>query len=373
MPWQNTERLARRAGFVLRVTRDAFPGSSEVSMKVWLRILIGVIAVALPLIGAFSLAPVARADIPQPDSAPTVISVAVYRNLLEVGDSLFRIYENIPYASTDNLVSADVAYMWSLWDTSGGLLGSNIPYPYSNKGYGYNVASLYFDNSTAISWGSANYTLQLAGTAVAFPSSPPIWSFEIPPEAWSVDNLTADEQGDLAMDVLTLSATLDRQWGNNASTSLLFQSEIGPALSQQGQYFWNGAIAGLQGMAPDAYQIIVGEINTDPGTWTDNYTSELGSQWASDNETIWIANAQQGGADFFNLGWDLLSVILVFGVGIALSIANIAITGDPWNALIDASFWMIVAARLGLYGLAFLGLICAACMIYIALKLWGLR
>lgn len=371
MPWQNTERLARHAGFVLRVTRDAFPGSREVSMKVWLRALIGIVVSALPIIGVVGQAPSAYADIPQPDSAPTVISVAVYRNLLEDGDTLFRIYENTYYANTTNISSVDIAYLWSLWGPSG-LVGSNVAYPYNNLGYGYNVVSLYFDNTTAITWGSANYTIQLSGTEVAF-ESPPVWSFSILSEAWSTDNTQALEQEALTRDVLALSAELDRHWGNNASTSLLFQSEIGPVLSQQGMYFWNGAIPGLQGMAPNAYQIVVGDINTDVPTWSGNYTTELGSQWASDNSTAWLANAQQGGADFFNLDWDLLSVILVLIGGLALGIASIALTGDAWNGLVDVSVWMIITVRLGLYGMAFLGLICAIGLIYIALKLWGLR
>lgn len=344
-------------------------------MKVWQRILFGVILGTLAL--GLATARLARADIPQPDTAPTVISVAVYRNLLETGDRLFRIYARIPYAtmptSGNQTILVNEAYLWRLLDSGGGILGYNSSFPYHTNGYGYNVCSLYFDNASGITW-SGNYSLQLTGIPPGYEAlPPPTWNFAVPLASWSLSSAQADEQAELAADVINLSGKLDGLWGNTVTESLLFQSEIGAVLSQQGMYYWNNTIPSLQSMAPTAYQVIVGNINTDPGTWTDNYTVELGSQWASDNSTAWLADAQQGGADFFNLNWDLLSVILVLGVGLALAIGNIALTGDAWNALIDVSFWMIIAARLGLYGLAFLGLICALCLIYIALKLWGLR
>lgn len=365
-------RGKRERGFA---TRNTIVGiaSRDKAMKSWVRYLLALVGV-LPIIG---MATAARADIPSPDVAPTVISVAVYHNLLEPNDTLFRIYAKIPYATVPTLSGnvtclVNEAFLWRLLDGAGALVGSNAEFPYHFGGYGYNVASLYFDNVTAITW-MGTYSLQLIGIPPGFTSTTPSWSFNIPLSAWDISNDQLVNQTDLAGDVISLSGTLDGLWGNNATTSLLFQSEVGAQLSQQGQYFWNGAIPGLQGMAPAAYQIGVGNISTTPTTWSDNYTTALNSQWGSDNSTVWMANAQQGGADFFNLSWDLLTVILVFVIGAALTIGNIALSGDAWNGFIDLGIWLILAARLGMYGLAFLALLEAVCVIYIAAKLWGLR
>jgi hypothetical protein len=344
--------------------------------RVWLKVGSGLVG-ALSLVLALGVAPLARADIPQPDSAPTVISIAVYRHLLQPNDTLFRVYYNVPYATTPTSGNATImvneAYRWNLKTAANVTVGYNSSFPFHANGYGYNVVSLYFDNSTGITWQGA-YTLELTGIAPGFTGAPPSWSFPVVPlSVWDASTTQAEAQAALTADVLDLSAKLDAVWGNNAAASLIFYSEVGAVLSQQGMYFWNNTIPSLQAMAPNAYQIVVGTISTAPGTWTDNYTVELGSQWSSDNATTWLADAQQAGADFFSLDWDLLSVILVFGVGAVITFGNIAMTQDSWNGLMDASVWMIIAARLGLYGLAFLGLIVAICLIYVAMKLWGLR
>jgi hypothetical protein len=336
----------------------------------WLRYLAPLLAV-LPIMG---IAAQARADIAQPDSAPTIVSLAIYRDLLEPNDRLFRIYANIPYAhvpvGSDNAtVPVSSAYLWRLMDGTNDL-GSNTGYVFYNYGYGYNVFSLYFDNVTSITWEGA-YTLQLIGTTPGFTTTTPTWSFTIPASAWSTDSDQADEQAALTADVLSLSAKLDSKWSLDINTTLLTQSDTGAKLSMQGEYFWNGAIPGLQGMAPKAYSVELIQINTTTRTWSADYTNDLGSQWAITEP--WLATAQQGGADFFSLNWDLLSTILVFGIATALVLGNIALTQDGWNGLLDCAIWVIFAGRMGLYGLAFLGLIEAIAVIWISYKIWGIR
>jgi hypothetical protein len=341
----------------------------------WLKYLTGILVI-LPIL---IMGSVAHADIPQPDSAPKVLDIKVFRNLLESRDTLFVIYADIPYAIiptlSDNIttVMVDESYNWRLLDGSGNVVGTNTMYPYHNDGYGYNIVSLYFDNVTAISW-AGSYSLQLIGTPPAFTSTTPSWSFNIPATAWDINADQTTNQTDLAGDVIGLSTKLDARWGNNVSTSLLTQGDTGSILSLAGQYFWNGAIQGLQGMAPTAYLIVIGNINTTPTTWSDNYSVALSSQWNADNFTSsWLPAAQQGGADMFGTGWDLLSVILTFVIAIAIAVGNVALTHDGWNAMLDVSVWVVFAARLGLYGFAFLGLLAAIAVIFIALKLWGVR
>lgn len=340
-------------------------------MKKWVKAII--IGFCLSIIAP---ATIVLADIPIPDSAPTIVSIKIWNSLLSSNDTLILIYANIPYASTP-AYPVNSAFMWNLVDSTDNIVGSNLEFPYHDSGYGYNVASLYFDNTTAPTW-SGNYTLELVGIPPAFTTVTPSWSFLIPSDSWITPTETATDQAnaaqlDLAAQVIYLSGQLDSRWPNTADTSLLLVSDTGTFLSLIGQYFWNGAMPGAQGLAPTVYRTIFSAINTTVRTWSDNYTTALSSQWSSDNSTVWISDAQQAGADFFNLGWDLLSAIMVLAVGFGLVVANLYLTGDAWNGLMDVSVWLIIAGRLGLYGLGFLGLITALCLIYISYKIWGIR
>jgi hypothetical protein len=65
----------------------------------------------------------------------------------------------------------------------------------------------------------------------------------------------------------------------------------------------------------------------------------------------------------------------VFGVCLAVVLMDMAISkgGEIWPALIPAVFVLVVAARLGIFGLGYLALLAALAVIYMGFKLWGLR
>jgi hypothetical protein len=312
------------------------------------------------------------ADTALPSPDPTVIKFNVYHNLLEDNDYLLLIYANIPYA--DNLTPDDPVtdtFIWRLFDdTNTTELGLTVGYVSESNtegGYNYNLYSIYCDNATAPDWGDMCY-LRLCGNPSAF-DSPPTYTFQLSSGDYTTMDDTDDVQIELTARILTIANDLDQRWELPTGYTLTSEAEIGTVLSIYGEAFFRGAIYGLQGLAPGLFLYTLGEITIEARDWELTYTSNLTSQWAD----TWVEDALESSNGFFGAGYDLLSVILVIVLAGAALIGNVMLTGDTWSGLIDASIVLILTARLGLYGLGYLGLFAALGVIYIGIKIWGLR
>lgn len=329
------------------------------------KLMISIVALLIAIV--FSLFPCGNvlADQADPDSVPTV-DIYCYRNLLETGDVLIYLYANIPYASLpDEPVNA--AFVWRLIDTDNTTeLGSTTGYPYNDLGYGYNVYSMYFSAADALTWGAA-YTIQLSGNPVVF-DDPPLYNFPITSSDWTTYTTQADNRDELELRILITAGLLYSQWGLTADTALVNEQEIGTVLSLSGEAFFRGAIYGLQALAPGVFYVVPEEITAEDRTWTENYTSNLSSQYTG----TWIAISQQAGADLFESSYDLTSVILCVVLLVVLFFGSLVVTGDHWQSLINVCLIAVVLGRLGLYEATFLGMIAALCWLYISSKVWGL-
>jgi hypothetical protein len=311
----------------------------------------------------------AYADTPNPDEVPTFVQVDVYRNLLETGDRLYLAYINIPYGT---LPDTDVTetFILRLIDTDGTtVLGSTTGYDFNDDGYGYNVWSLYFPAADALTW-EALYTLRLSGNPVVF-DTPPIYNFSITAGDYTLMTTQAENQQALATRILALADDLDDRWDLAVTSSLLWEAEIGTVLSMYGESFFRGAIYGVQALAPLAFAYALYDIEIDDRTWSDNYTSVLEDQWAG----TWVAEAKTGSTNFFGTEFDLLTLLLLVATCVGIFLANQAVSkgGEIWPALTDVGFVLVVGSRLGMYNLGYLALIAALAVIYLGLKLWGLR
>lgn len=316
---------------------------------------------------AFTLsATPAYADTSNPDSAPTVESIAVYRNLLETGDFLVRIYANIPYAVTPDL-PVTKTFIWRLIDTDGvTVLGSTVGTNYNDDGYGYNVYSLYFSAAEVASLGivwETVYTLRLSGNPFAF-VTPPNYNFTINVSDYNILTATADVKSALAADIISVATDLDTKWG--LANSLLLETETGTVLSIYGETFFRGAIYGVQALAPTAFRFVLKDIEIVSRNWTSNYTDSLDNQWAG----TWVQTAKEGSIALLGTGYDLMSIILLLVLCAGIIIANASLVNDSWNGLLDAAFILVVAAKLGVYGLGFLGLLSAISVLYIGSRIW---
>ena len=321
--------------------------------------------VALMLL--FTASPV-YADTNDPDSDPKIESFNVYRNLLETDDFLLVIYANIPYAVIPDTAVTET-FIWRFLDTDGTTeFGSTLGTNYNEDGYGFNVYSMYFtaDEVTALGivWATA-YPVRLSGNPVVF-DTPPVFNYSLAASDYSTETIQVDVQGELAARILTISASLNNQWGLTTATDLLSESEIGTILSIFGEAFWRGAINGIQSMAPSAFSVIIRVIDVESRDWTTNYTDNLTNQWSG----TWVETAQEGGKVLFGTDYDLLSVIMILLMAGGLLVGNIMLTGDQWNGWADVSVIGVVGARLGMFDFGILMLIAAMAWIYISAKIW---
>lgn len=327
-----------------------------------------VMALVVALLLLVVIASPVYADTPLPSSTPQVIKTNVYRNLIEEGDRLFLIYANIPYdAFPEDPVTE--TFIWRLFDTDGVTeLGSTVGYNflYSNNGtgYGYNVYSMYFDNADNITW-ELQYPLRLSGNPNKF-DTPPNYNYTISVADYSLLSDKEDEQAELASIVLWLANDLDNKWSMPATYSLISQIEAAAVLSIYGEAFFRGAIFGIQAMAPTIFSFVIRDIEYEEREWDLEYSGSLESQY----EGTWIDTAREAGKSLFNTDFDLLSIIILLGTGVGVVVGNIILTGDHWNALVDAAVVLILGGSVGMYGFGFLGLVAAISLIIVAFTIW---
>ena len=308
------------------------------------------------------------ADTALPDNTPTVEAFNAYRNLLETGDMLIIIYANIPYASLpDDPVTQ--TFIWRLIDTDNvtQIGDPTVGYAYNDDGYGYNVFSLYFSAADAPTWGLA-YPVRLSGNPSKF-DDPPEYNYQIGSSDYSVLTASADVKAELANRILNLATDLNTKWGLLTDYFLTVETEAGTRLSAYGEAFFRGAIYGLQGLAPRAFSYVIEDIEVTARTWTEEYSGNLTDQWSGN----WTGTAKAAGTALFGTGYDLLSIIMVLFMCFGVVLSNIILKGSAWAGMVDASVIAILTARLGMYPLGFLGLIAALCVIYGAMKLWGIN
>ena len=336
--------------------------------------VIGILGVML---AAFLLcASPVYADMPNPDSDPTIVGdslgIDVYQNVLETGDLFMLVYMNIPYAvPPDDPVSSTFSVSFRSADgltlfgaTSG--FAYNVG-TYTGNGYGYNVYSIYLTaaevTAHGIAWGNA-YKLRLNGSP-AFFLAPPVYNYDVDPGDYNASGAET-VKGVIAARIIEIATNMNTRWGLTAVYYLTEENEAVTNLSIYGEALFRGAIRGVQAIAPDVFAVAINAIDYTERTWTTNYTDAVSSQY----DGTWIQTSRTAGAALFGASYDLLTVILMVCMGAGLIVANIMLSSDFWNALIDVSVLMVFAARLDFYDFFFLLLIGAIASIYIARTIW---
>lgn len=328
-------------------------------MKYW-RIFI---ALLLAIVALVSFALPVFADQADPDSTPSVDSINIYRNLLETDDRFIVIYSNIPYATTPD-ATVSQAFTWQLIDTDGvTVLGQTTGYAYNDNGYGYNVFGFYFSAADALVWNQL-YTIKLLGNPAIF-DTPSEYNYPVALADYTTLTDSTENKQALALQLLTMAADLDIAWGLSSSASLLYESESGTVLSIYGEAFYRGAIYGVQALAPEAFRLVVMDIDADDRTWTSGFSDNLTTQFAG----TWIEAAKTGGGTIFGLGYDLTSIIIVFGLCVGVLILNLWLSRDNWNAAVDIAVILVVAPMIDMIPLSFTALICALFVIYEGTKI----
>ena len=300
-----------------------------------------------------------------PDDPPTIVARYAWRNVLETGDFLLIIEENTPYASTPDVNYSD-AFIWRLIDTDGTTeLGQAQGYNYFESGYGYNIISFYFAAADAPTW-AQNYYLRLSGVPTAF-SPTPTYNFGMTDSDYSALTVSADVQADIAATIISLASDLEDRWALSTANALVTQDEAGAYLSPSGQAFFRGAVYGLQAMAPGAFPVVIGNINTTGRDWNTTYATSLASQ----NAGTFIDDGLQAGEDFFDVDWNLMGMLIIMGIGFGLLLAHWKIAGgNLWRGFTEFAAPLVIGMRLGLMGAGEVALIVGLCWLFISAKVW---
>lgn len=325
------------------------------------------VAVFVALVCAF-LAPVPAYAIDLPDNTPTIVQFNVYRNVLETGDRLLFIYSNIPYATTPD-EPVWQTYMWTLVSSDNTTeLGTVLPYSYNDNGYGYNLASMYFStaDSANFTWSGA-HIVRLRGNPSAFGGDAPIYDYPLDTTDYSTLTDSSAVESEIVVRVLEIAADLDVRWGLSSAYSLLNETETGTVLSIYGEAFFRAVMNGLQGIAPGVFAYVIDDLDLTARTWGNAYETLLLEQW----DGTWVGEAKDAADALFGTSYSLFWIIIALACCVTVVILNVIGANDAWLGIMDASACAIVTAKLGLYGLGFLGLLAAVAVIYTASRMWG--
>ena len=294
-----------------------------------------------------------------PDSTPTVSTMKFYRNVLETSDRLLIVHFNIPYAVTP-AVAASSTFVWQIVDNASVVKGSTSGYSYVDSGYGNQAISMYFPAADNLTWDPvASYTLRLQGTPAQFAAPLPTYNYTVNSAYYSSLTVSADVKTEIAADIINISNSLDAAWA--LTDSLLYEDDAGTVLSAFGQAYWRGNIPAIQSMAPLLFPLAIRNIDVADRTFTDNYSVALGDQYAG----TWVATARAAGTALFGTTFNLVDLIIVLASVVALVIANIYLTNDAWNGMIDAGLLLIIFTRLGMFEMGYLMIVGALAVMYI--------
>lgn len=217
------------------------------------------LAVASPVFAALTF--------PDPDvHYPSISSVDVYNNYLELNDQLYVVNYWMQYSSANLTLmteSIDQTFTGRVLE-SGAEQGNVAPYPYYASGYHKGVFAIYFPAAIAPTWGSANISVQLNGNPII------TWTGGPNPPTVSTASLSWHSTATVAATSLLLGAGVI-QWATNLSNAwavaLTTQTAGGVKLSSYGDQYFSNAIPSLRSACPQIYT--AGVVVLQPTTFLD--------------------------------------------------------------------------------------------------------
>lgn len=303
--------------------------------------------------------------ISNPDSAPLIEDVYVFRNALETGDMFIVLKENTPYATPPADKYAD-CFVWQLYDpTDTYEIAQATGYDYHDDGYNENIISFYFSADDAPDWGEAYY-LRLVGTPSAF-ASPPVYQFQLAEDDYS--ELTEP------LEVLSAISTLILVWANELNTDwdldpddyLTSEGTTGNILSFDGQVFFRGAIYGIQSLAPYAFDLQIQDITNEPRDWDYEYSTNMTTAFSG----TYIGDGADDANDMLGApGYNLFGLIMTLLICAAMIGGCMWMNGNLWIGAIFASAILVVCGRMSMIGMGELGLVASLMWIFVSLKTW---
>ncbi len=246
--------------------------------KIFLIILINCL---FPITNAFAMTPpnppplpaiVYSANTSQPDggiNACQITSIHVNRNLVtSYNDTAYYFEYYLPYATPPTTLVSQT-FMFQLMDAAKtNVLATIVPYPFfgtGSTGYNKGNALIYSSNSTGLTWG-ASYYIRISENPPAF-LTPVSLDIAIPTSAYSSFSSQADNQAEMATNVIAMAKNLQDYWGGDP---LLSQSAAGATILSipRGENYYRGAMYGLQVMAPTLFLVQAITLDVTSTNWT---------------------------------------------------------------------------------------------------------
>lgn len=298
-----------------------------------------------------------------PDSDPEVVIETLYANvnLRETGDVLIYGMYDIPYASLPE-TDADLAYVFTLIDVDGETqLGAIVPYVAFDGGYNEGAFSFYFsaaDNLTT----DQQYIIRISQSP-AFFGSPESWDYTMPLTSWTSYTSQADNQAELAINLIAIAENLEEAHGE----TLLQSSASGTVLSDPtGENYFRGVIYGCQVIVPDLFLV-------QQYIWETGDRARTTDAWDDFDERFdgtWLGTATENTSATFGM---TAPTLMGFWIGVPVMVGVTILsslkfkTTDP--ALIVACLLMIMLGFMGWMSAAVFAIIYQLFGIYIG-YLW---
>jgi len=182
--------------------------------------------------------------------ALSIESVAAYRHLIEDNDVLIMVHYDIQYGSSPD-EAANELYLCILKNDDV-QIGSVLPYPYYDSGYGEGVMAFYYSADDAPVWGGT-YTVTLQGNPIVWGDTDD-WksSYNMNSDDWSTYDDQETNQDALWVHIVSVAQSLETDW----SSTLLDSTPRGLVLNTTaGEPYFVQAIIGLRTMCPDCFAV----------------------------------------------------------------------------------------------------------------------
>ena len=198
-------------------------------------------ATIIVIISTFlTVIPVSAVDpaVPSPFSIGTP---QVFKNIFETNDYMLVFPYDISYATAQPVTPASSLFIYRLMSGDGlTAIGSAVPYPYNNSGYGQGMVSIYFPASTAPTWGSP-YIIRIDGNPLYW-ITPPSVTHTLSPTEYCAGTTQSENRLALSTFILNEAALLEVNWGVKLYDT---NGTGGISLTSTGQTYFTTTIPGL--------------------------------------------------------------------------------------------------------------------------------
>jgi hypothetical protein len=266
--------------------------------------LIGIITVLALLV---LIIPGSHALALDPPDVISIYSVNAVRNTIEDGDIAIGVHFYVE--DNDYETPASDTIIVRLMEEDGvTLIDSILPTLYFGYGYDNNACMFYFSASDNLTWGS-EYVINIIGSPGFFTPAPEPQNYSMVAGDWY--SLTDQElnQDDMETWVLSVARLLELAY---PAYSLFGATDMGTALSSDGEAFFRQAMPGIQSIAPGIFltQFYVPEsIDMDLGTdQAEAFAETLDN---SDLKDTLVATGEYIGMDWQNIAGGVIILICI--------------------------------------------------------------